>query len=310
MTKSLDISSPFLSRLNAWSSDRFPVVNAISGALSYFTMVSIGRYIAHGSASAMSLVDLLGAIAFIGHLLLLRVFDEHKDYEIDLVNHPERALSRGLITLKHLRLLSLPFPIIAIFWSLSISGGSWGIATYAWAVMFIYSLLMAKEFFIGPWLTKRLVLYSFSHMLVSPLMLFWIIAGGMGSLIVNELLLLVLVISFTGGIAYELTRKTRGNEENKNLDAYNKHFGTNGSIAIITVFNLISFVLALKINALLQINPGMLSYIILALGYACTFFPTVNFLKKKTEKARKVNEGGLGLFFLGLYVSFLIALFI
>jgi len=305
MTQVVQMTSPFIKRFMAWSNERFPMANVISGALGYITMVNIGRFIGNQGFSIISWTDLLGAIAFIAHLLLLRIFDEHKDYDIDKVNHPERALSRGLITLKHLRIIALPLPLFAIGWSYFQDQGI-GITFYLWALMFIYSSLMAKEFFIGEWLSQKLVLYSFSHMIVSPLMYLWILIGGAGELKSSIVLTLILILSFTGGISYELTRKTRGTDENTKLDAYNKHFGTKGSIAIITVFNILSFIMAYKVIQLITTQFNY-THIILILGFLSTIYPTVNFLKKQTQKARKINEAGTGLFFLGLYISLLLA---
>lgn len=322
MSSNLTLNSPFYKRFLAWSGERFPFANILSGALSYITMVCVGKYYSiielfikplegmNLHKISLEFTDILGAVAFIGHLFLLRVYDEHKDYEIDLKNHPDRALSRGLITLKHLRLLALPLPFFAIYWSYLADNGSFGITSFLWLIMFIYSALMAKEFFIGKWLSKRLVLYSFSHMLVSPLMILWIIVGGAGKLDLSFPIIIMLILSFTGGIAYEITRKTRGTDESKELDSYNEYFGVKGCISIITGMNFVSFLGALVFLLLLPKQIGMIPYTILILGYTCTFYPTINFLKKQSEKARKINEAGIGLFFLGLYICIITALFI
>lgn len=308
MNNALDLSDSLFLRLNAWFKDRFPMVNVISGALSYITMVSIGRFSAGIPVINFTLLDILGAMAFVGHLLLLRIFDEHKDFEVDKVNHPDRVLSKGLITLKHLTVIAIPLPLLSLLWTyLSFTDKS--IALVLWLVMLIYSLLMAKEFFIGQWLTKRLVLYSFSHMLVSPLMILWVLVGGMGYLSFDPLIVLMLVVSFSSGISYELTRKTRGTDEDIALDAYNKQFGVTGCVSLITLFNLVSVILGYKILNMISQNQ-IIPIVCLFLGYLSTFYPTFNFLRKKTEKARKINEGGLGLFFLGLYISILLALFV
>lgn len=307
-TNSINHSSPLFMRFNEWAKERFPLANIISGSLSYITMVSIGRFVAETPITNFGVVDIIGALAFIGHLLLLRIFDEHKDFEVDKLNHPQRALSRGLITLKHLRILAYPLPLLSLLWCYLSYSQSVDIFII-WFLLMGYSFLMAKEFFIGEWLSKRLTLYSISHMMVSPIMILWVIIGGSGNLNLTNLIIFVLAVSFTSGISYELTRKTRGSDEDPALDNYNSSFGTNGCIAIISVFNLMSFILCLLI--LSEINKvHFTGTVVLALGYISTFYPTINFLKKSTEKARKMSEGGLGLFFLGLYSSILVTLFI
>ena len=304
---SINKNSNILLRLSEWSKDRFPIPNFISGALSFITMILIGRFLNENQIVALTQIDLIGIIAFVGHLLVLRVFDEHKDYKVDLINHPERVLSKGVITLTHLKYLALPFPMIAIFWSY-LADQSFGPTFFVWLLMFIYSVLMAKEFFIGKYLTKNLFIYSLSHMLVSPIMVLWPITAGLGKIdLTIPLIQYTLFISLASGLAYELTRKTRGQDEDKNLDSYNKSFGTKISISYISLLNLMTFILGYLI--LEQINSSLFyPKLILFIGYTCTFYPTFNFLKKQTQKSRKVNEGGIGLYFLFLYVAILITL--
>lgn len=304
--KNITHDSPLIIKYLAWADDRFPLPNVISGALSFYVMISIGRFLAGNAGLSLTGLDFLGMFAYTGHLLLLRIFDEHKDYAVDKINHPERVLSQGIITLKHLKSLAIPMPILAITWSLLIDNGP-GNALMIWSLMFGYTIFMTLEFFIGNWLRKRLFLYSFSHMLVSPLMILWPIVGGMQKIELPLLVSLILILAVTSGLSYEFTRKTRGNDEDKALDAYNKSFGTKGSIFLISILNFISLVLAYKSLQLLNGN-SIAAIVILLLGYSCTFYPTYNFLKKCTEKARKVNEGGVGLYFLGLYISILVAL--
>lgn len=308
INNNLSPSSSFMKRFNAWAKERFPLVNIISGSLSYITMISLGKFIAGKDFSQFSSLDILGATAFVGHLLLLRIFDEHKDYEIDKKNHPDRALSKGLINLKHLKLIAIPLPLIGLTWSLLHINNS-NHVLILWVFLFIYSLLMAKEFFMGEWLSKKLALYSISHMLVSPIMILWIIVGGSSELIASSLIYYVLAVSFTGGISYELTRKTRGKDEDMALDSYNKSFGLKGSIAITSFFNIISLLLGFLIIQEISLDKTI-SATLLVIGYISTIYPTYHFIKKPLEKSRKINEGGVGIFLLGLYTSILAALFV
>ena len=120
--------------------------------------------------------------------------------------------------------------------------------------------------------------------------------------------MLILFLSITSGLAYEYTRKTRGSDEDQNLDSYNKVFGLKLSIFIISVLNLLTFIISLYLLSRIKEMPWI-QITILLIGHSCTYYPSINMLKAKTEKARKLNEGGLGLFILSLYAAFLSLLF-
>jgi 4-hydroxybenzoate polyprenyltransferase len=223
---SLSLQSPFIQRFFAWINERFPLGNAILFLVIYAAGLLWGRLLTHDGRLRLSLADLPGFFAFTAFFLMLRVFDEHKDYELDLHNHPQRVLQSGLITLGHLKLVGA----IAIATQLGVSllaDHGFGPTTRAWLVVMAWSFLMAKEFFVGEWLGKRLVLYAVSHMLVVPMALVWIAQMGAGNAELPKTVFLLPMLSFFSGFAFEITRKTRSpDQERETVDSYSKVFGT------------------------------------------------------------------------------------
>ena len=98
---------PWIRRILAWGNERFPLANGILTFVLFTTALLFGRLVASadGVAVPIGLADLLPFFAYYGFFFMLRVFDEHKDYELDCHNHPERVLQSGLITLKDLKIL-------------------------------------------------------------------------------------------------------------------------------------------------------------------------------------------------------------
>jgi 4-hydroxybenzoate polyprenyltransferase len=88
----------------AWLNERFPLRNGLFFVLLYLTTVLVARASVADTVVVRS-GDLIGVMALWSFFLLLRVFDEHKDFAADAVAHPERVLQRGLVTLAHLRVL-------------------------------------------------------------------------------------------------------------------------------------------------------------------------------------------------------------
>lgn len=90
---------------------------------------------------------------------ILRVFDEHKDWEDDIRAHPDRLLSRGVIEHRHLRWAA--WGAVAVMIGLSLP---FGLAMVAGTVAILgYALLMLREFFAAAWLRQRVVLYGLTH---------------------------------------------------------------------------------------------------------------------------------------------------
>lgn len=97
---------------------------------------------------------------------VLRLMDEVKDYERDVVAHPERPLPRGLLSLAEARVgvrvgLGLLFFCAA---TLAAVGYARSGALFLLTTIHLYG--MYREFGIGGWLEKRPLLYALSHQAV------------------------------------------------------------------------------------------------------------------------------------------------
>ena len=96
----------------------------------------------------------------------LRLMDELKDLDKDVIAHPDRPLPRGLLTTKEVRsaitLLMLLMLLLAAFGIMFLSlhsGLLFGFTAF-------YLLLMYKEFYVGDWLSKRPLLYAITHQVI------------------------------------------------------------------------------------------------------------------------------------------------
>ena len=157
---------------------------------------------------------------------MLRIFDEHKDYELDCLNHPERVLQRGLITLTDLKILGAISVVIQAIITFYIDGG-FGMVTQSWLLTIVWASLMAKEFFIGEWLEKRLFLYAFSHMIVMPMAMVWGMYLCTDGAELPETIYVLALFAFFSGFTAEIARKLKTPaQEIDTIDSYTKAFGT------------------------------------------------------------------------------------
>ena len=299
---------PLLSRYIQWSKTRYPLKNWIFSGLVYLAVVVFARSIS--GEMPLTGVDGLHVIAVGCFFLLLRIYDEHKDYQIDLKYHPERPVANGLIQLRELRylfILALGIQALSLYWVDQFSSAT----SLAWAIAFAWSLLMAKEFFIGPWLQKRLLLYAISHMLVMVPLALWMILTGLpeASLKAAWPWLISSLVFFTGAIM-EVARKTKSPvNEIQGVDSYSSILGAKGSVRLLLVMDLI-FIGCLVCLLCLLPTLSMMSFYIAIGTISCVLAyigtQSWGFLNRQDDGAGKKVEASQGLLILAIYLVMIV----
>lgn len=173
----------------------------------------------------------LGLVAASFFFFRLRLFDELKDYETDLTEHPDRPLPRGVVSVREVKKAAL--------FSAVLEGGlatilGWHVLA-AWSIAALYSLLMYNEFFCGRWMRPKLELYALVHTLV---------AGGLGWFLACvgtlkmpwELPSVVLgfaLVNWSVFNVFEFARKTYGDDESDGrAETYSGRLGPLGAVAL------------------------------------------------------------------------------
>jgi 4-hydroxybenzoate polyprenyltransferase len=205
-----------------------------------FPLLAHGPLIAAFSACAVSFSSLLRGsplpeagmfiTAFIVCLLMflqLRIADEFKDAEEDACWRPYRAVPRGLVSLKELRIVFILAGVIQTALVLILDPRLMLVLGIAWT----YLALMSVEFFCRDWLKGKPVVYLISHMGIMPLVDFFATACewlpraltppvGLGWF---------LAASFFNGIVIELGRKLRQPaDEEEGVETYSRLWGKSG----------------------------------------------------------------------------------
>lgn len=300
MDATLSLQAPLSTRLCAWMSERFAPANALLFFILYLTTAAVARAGA-GVAVTVSLQDVVGCLVTWSFFLLLRVFDEHKDYELDCRNHPQRVLQSGLVTLRHLRVLGGIALLLQVGWSLWLDGGAGSVAV-AWVLMFAWTCLMGREFFVAEWLTRHLTWYAVSHMLVMPLIVWWLAQMAQPGVALTPALALLMLLAFVSGFCFEITRKTKGPEEERDsVDSYSRIFGTQGAAWVVMV--LVTAMVACQV-VLVHVLAGRLqawSLVLLAAAWVMGLRQLAAFLKAPSAAARGKNEAVVALTMLAGY---------
>lgn len=299
-TLPLSPSSPFAIRFLAWMKERFPFANALLFFILYLTTAAVSRSTNDGPVS-LSLQDLAGALVTWSFFLVLRVFDEHKDYELDCRNHPQRVLQSGLITLLHLRIAAAIAISSQILWSVYLDGGI-GQVTVAWLAMFLWTCLMGKEFFVADWLNRHLTWYAVSHMLVMPLIVWWLANLASPGTDLSPELQVMMLLAFISGFCFEITRKTKGPEEERDtIESYSRIFGTRGSAVVVML--LVTAMVLNQVWLIILIAGDVIIWAvaILAAFLALGLYQLFRFIRLPSAEGREKNEAVVALTMLAGY---------
>lgn len=191
------------------------------------------------------------AVAFVTVFLVflqLRILDEFKDYAEDARYRPERPVPRGLVTLRQLGTLGLAAAVVQLFVSSLL-----GLAPVTWlVVVWAYAWLMRVEFMVPQWLRAHPVAYMGSHVVIIPLMLFYVAACADVAFSPGALLLLAL-LSYATFCVFEIGRKIRAPaDEREGVDMYSQLWGLSNAVsAWMAVLIVASVLLGIVVAALL-----------------------------------------------------------
>jgi len=219
-----EASLPLLRRLWIYQAERFPLLKT-AVLLLVFTAASISVSAHLGARSLPGVANF--TVAFIVTLLIffqLRACDEVKDAGDDRRYRPERAVPRGLVSLRLVVGLGAACVPLAMVAAALLS------PTLLWPLLLVWLwlALMSAEFFVPAWLKARPFLYLISHMAIMPLIdLFvtaceWLPRAGFPP----AGLWLFLALSFVNGCVLEIGRKLYAAEnEREGVETYSALLG-------------------------------------------------------------------------------------
>jgi 4-hydroxybenzoate polyprenyltransferase len=298
-----------LSNLWAWSQERFPPSQGFFVAVLFTTGVLYGRYLSSAETLVLGWGDVAGFFACWAIFLMLRVFDEHKDYDEDLHNHPHRVLQSGRITLAHLKVLGLVAIVGQGAYCFWFDGGVGWVSLY-WLVLLGWSLLMTVEFFIPRWLNAHLVVYGASHLLIMPIIMLWLMQIGAAGERLTAPAWWLAGIAFFAGCTYELTRKAWGAEEERDtIGSYARVFGTTGVAVAISIVLAVAAVASIgMVRNIIGSTAGWDWVMAPLAGWILVVLSVSRYAQDPTVKARKANEAVVSLGLLATYATPLVAL--
>ena len=248
---------PLPRRLWIYQAERFPLqrhgplILVFSGAAA-----SYGARLVGGSPA---LPVLLSAIVCSGaFFLLMRIADEFKDRHDDQRCRPYRPVPRGLVSLRELALGALATALLQGLLVWRVAPEAWGLLLLTWG----WFALMSVEFGVPVWLRARPLLYTFSHMVIVPLIALLALAMAVlpgGGALPGPVLLPLLALCYLNGLAIEFARKIRlPCQEEPGVDTWSALWGRRPAQGRWLVVVLLSLPLALAAARPIQATPLVL----------------------------------------------------
>jgi hypothetical protein len=281
--------------------ERFPILahGPLIAVFSYSTVCysALLRGQAALPAGRSALVAFLSALLF---FLQLRIADEYKDFAEDSRYRPYRPVPRGLVKLRELGFLAISGAMVQLLLALWLSPALVWLLLLVW----LYLALMQKEFFVGHWLKAHHAAYMGAHLLILPLVDFyvtacdWLVVGALPS----RGLAWLLIISFFNGAVLEIGRKIRGPaDEEKGVETYSAVWGrmnaVNAWLAAMLLTAMGATIAARSIHFATAV-AGLMA--LLLTGAAVT---GSRFLRLPIAARARLLEGVSGLWTLLLYLS-------
>ena len=297
----------FFKRILLYTNERFPLI----AILLFVTCFSFSCFYL-GQLSYYDKIDhifnfpmLIGWLTLFFIFFHIRLFDEFKDYQDDCDAHPERLLSRGVVTLKDLGRLLIGIISIQVILNLISSREQ----LFWWGAVFIYSFLMFKEFFISERLKKSITLYLLSHQAILPIMISYAISSslqtGTPMFLFNVKIWLSFLFIALLSFSYEISRKTWSKErEHKHADSYTKTWGIPKTATVLTGSYFLIFLICAIFYKIFDMNPwnNITSFLLFLISSSLLY----KFVKNPTTSNSKLVELGGIICLLGNHINIII----
>ena len=259
--------------------------------------------------------------------LQLRITDEFKDYEEDLKYRAYRPVQRGVVTLKALGKIGIATVIIQIILAYIIDFK----IIYFMIIVWFYMFLMAKEFFIKEWLTKRILIYALSHVVIM-IFITLVIVNATQYIVLGEAenifkfvalqryrhnidiaLIPLFTLNYLNGIVLEIGRKTRrADEEEHGVQTYSKLWGKKKAAVILSLLFAVEYFLVILGLSYTYEKYFLFSGLTLLIILIISIYFMIKFLKKDLSGKIVESVSGLWIVFssmgLGLLPYFVFSL--
>lgn len=279
---------PFHRRLKLYLDERFPLATHLVVLVAFFSCNFLLANHLIGRQPTFDVRAVAVMLTVLLSLFLLRIFDEFKDYELDLVANPDRVVSRGIMPLGELKIMG--WAVVVLMLGMNAALGPRALAGYLLVVGF--SLAMSRDFFLKPFLKGKTLTTAITHQVITPLLCLYvyIVVAAPSGAGYDDVFNWQLAMGALTGLGWEMSRKIRlPADEQPEIETYSKRLGMiPGSIAAYVV---LAAGAACAAAVGLEIGFPLYAQAILAVGALATLAGFAMFWRKPdAKKAKRLSD--------------------
>jgi 4-hydroxybenzoate polyprenyltransferase len=244
-----------------------------------------------------SLVAFLTAFLF---FLQLRIADEFKDFEEDSRYRPYRPVPRGLVLLRELAWVGVGTAVLQLALAMWLEPS----LAFLLAGVWLYLVLMSKEFFAATWLKGRPITYMLSHMVIVPLVDLYATACEWWPTLGRppDGLFWFVIVSYFNGLVIEIGRKIRAPaDEETGVNTYSAVWGMRTAAFVWLGLLLLTAVCAVRAASDIDFAGPVAAWMgfLLVVGIVVVR----QFLRRPATRSGKRIEVLSGLWTIGMYLG-------
>jgi 4-hydroxybenzoate polyprenyltransferase len=237
---------------------------------------------AAGAQVVFDSTSFAGVVSAFFVMLMMRTFDDLKDFELDAHLFPHRATAQKLVLKRDIQAISL-----TSFLTLIVVNLIWGQPTLAvFAIMMTYTVLTFKWFFAEKFHREHIFFTMLDHQPLPYVINFFLIHTALASgaeyesfQTIHFILLLIVSMPIT---AWEISRKIRSADMETEYETFSMVIGRKPATIIPMLFLLTVCALHLHVGTLLAFGP-LFQYIVYGIAAVVLFF-YLRFLIKPSKE--------------------------
>jgi 4-hydroxybenzoate polyprenyltransferase len=234
----------------------------------------------------LSFYSLIGVATILGFMLIMRIFDELKDTEIDKKLFSNRPFPRGAVKKSDLLIL-----LFSIFFIIVILNSFRNYTLPFFLVCLFYGYLTYKWFFLKKIISKYLLLALITHQPLTYLINIYVASTAMvqvKNVMWNSAILWATFVFFIPVLGWEISRKIKAKGTENEYVTYSKIFGCKSATILSLIIHLGFSISLIFLGFTLSFHPLHLVFQLLIIAYV--LFIYLRFLVSPIEKYNKIKK--------------------
>lgn len=273
-----------IKRLHCYFKEMYPIIPRLVLGAIIFSEIYFIILLNYGvTVFTIGISEIVGAFTIFSFLLMLRIADDFKDYELDCRLFPQRPLPSGKVKKKDLKIFVTILIIITAILNLIFMNN-----IPFFIFLYVYGGLMAVWFFQKAKIQPNLMMALITHNPVQMIMNIYIISFTCIKYSLEPFTYITIFTAFTlyfPALIWEVSRKIRAPKDENEYVTYSKLFGYKKAVKFVLLVTLIDIVT----NMILIYNLNKIAIVILFLNLLWFVIDCISFLRNP-EKFKFVSK--------------------